>query len=52
MLLALTVYSAVAGDMAAGIRFSVHRDFGKINPKYHVTGSRARNFFQSVYPWD
>ena len=33
MLLALTVYSAVAGDMAAGIRFLFAVDFGKINPK-------------------
>ena len=32
MLLALTVYSAVAGDMAAGIRFLFAVDFGKINP--------------------
>ena len=32
MLLALTVYSAVAGDMAAGLRFLFAVDFGRINP--------------------
>lgn len=32
MLLALTVYSAVAGDMAAGLRFLFAVDFGQISP--------------------
>ncbi|MCY4210437.1 MAG: sodium-dependent transporter [Gammaproteobacteria bacterium] len=32
MLLALTLYSAVAGDMAAGLRFLFAVDFNKINP--------------------
>ena len=32
MLLALTVYSAVAGDMTAGLRFLFAVDFGQISP--------------------
>ena len=45
ILLVLTVYSAVAGDLAAGLRFLFAVDFGRITPGGHALGSRTRIFF-------